>query len=269
MAKQCGLNCDGLCENCIQHTCNLLGSMSPSLPSHGQDHSRSEPLDVQMLSTVFEDPVNSGLGAHTENHLDALPDSYFAPESGIAQDMQVSNGSNATCGATSQDPREEDTFMPPVTTSFDGFQLDATSNFQTAHWNDNTIYPIYAPHQQPVLEQGSYTPSNVQHPHCIQSPSFSSTWDNLIGSPQPASHQTDVSDNSTSNPYAEQYLLDIEQRGCDALSIHVRIPPSIPSAMYFDNHLMAELSQEADGTLNVRVHLPPGYANISSTFVHA
>lgn len=69
--------------------------------------------------------------------------------------------------------------------------------------------------------------------------------------------------------YAGQYLLDIEAREDDAVSIHVRIPPSIPGAMYYGTHLMSEFSQEADGTINVRVHLPVGYARVSSTFVHA
>lgn len=140
--------------------------------------------------------------------------------------------------------------------------LDA--NIPTTGWS-GMEYASYAPYQQPPLDQLSPVSSNAQH----QQPSAStSSWNEIVEPTTPGpSFQTGFA--STSAAPSSQYMLDVEPREGDALSIHARIPPSIPGAMYFGDHLIAEFSQEADGTMSVHVHLPAGYAHISSTFVRA
>lgn len=154
---------------------------------------------------------------------------------------------------------------------FDTSQPDETPNSfsPTMEWNDAS-YPLYAPQHHSVTGYGPLPSWETQYPNYSQGPvsTFSSTTNDLVNSAQATPSQADLQGNRPA-PYAEGYLLDIEPQEGDALSIHIRIPPSIPGAMYYDNHLMSEFSQAADGTIDVRVHLPAGYAHVSNTFVHA
>lgn len=140
-------------------------------------------------------------------------------------------------------------------------------SFSFVEWNDATIDSLYTSQHQPMPDFGPLAQWDTQYPDYSQFPTSSSPIDHLVTPAQTTPSQEDLGSNRPPS-YAEQYLLDIEAREDDALSIHLRIPPSIPGAMYYGTLLMSEFSQEADGTIDVRVHLPAGYARVSSTFVH-
>lgn len=158
----------------------------------------------------------------------------------------------------------------PSTYSFETSQPDEMPNpsISSVEWNDATIDSLYTSQHQPMPDFGPLSQWDTQYPDYSQFPTSFSSIDNSVNAAQTTPFQADLGSYYPPS-YVEQYLLDIEAREDDGLSIHVRIPPSIPGAMYYGTHLMSEFSQEADGTIDVRVHLPAGYARISSTFVHA
>ncbi|EIM91390.1 uncharacterized protein STEHIDRAFT_144697 [Stereum hirsutum FP-91666 SS1] len=161
-------------------------------------------------------------------------------------------------------------FELPSTYSFEASQPYGIQNpsISSVEWNDATNYPSYGSQHQPITDFGPLAQWDTQYPRDSQFSTSFSPMDNLVSPAQMAPSHEDLRSNYSPS-YAEQYLLDIEAREDDTLSIHVRIPPSIPGAMYYGTHLISEFSQDADGTIDFRVHLPAGCARVSSTFVHA